>query len=181
MTDGVIFDKLDAAGPDRVGRFRMDGPDEEALQIFLRRHARRSAEAGLTTTYVAKETASGDVVGYVTLMCAEVALEDGYRIKEKPGAERWRWQPAVRIARLGVIDRYRGTGIGRSLVDIAIGIVREAIAPRVGCRFVILDAKNKSIPFYEKMGFRLLDTQTNRDNDTPLMFMDLKTLPGAES
>lgn len=179
MPGDIIISKLDAAGLDQVGRFRMSDSADEALQIFIRRFARRSAQASLTRTYVARDAGSPVVVGYVTMMCAEVALAEGYKISEKPGAERWKYHPAVRIARLAVADTHRRTGLGRKLVDIAIGIIAEGIAPNVGCRFVIVDAKRKSINFYEKMGFRLLDTEVNRADAAPLMFLDLKVIAAA--
>jgi GNAT superfamily N-acetyltransferase len=109
-------------------------------------------------------------------MCAEVALQETYQIEDKAGADRYEFQPAVRIARLARCPQHKGLNIGRSLVDTAIGIVLLSIAPSVGCRFMILDAKPKSIPFYESLGFRLLDTETNKAKRMPLMFLDLRSL-----
>jgi len=150
--------------------------DDAALQIFIRRHARKSAAASLTKTYVAKAADSPLVLAYVTIMCAEVALEQSYTIADKAGADGWDYHPAVRIARLAVADGNRTGGLGRMLVELALAIVLEAVEPNVGCRFVIVDAKPKSIGFYEKLGFRLLDTPANRTAATPLMFLDLRTL-----
>jgi len=179
MPGDIIISKLDAVGLDQVGRFRMSDPDDAALQIFIRRLARPSANASLTRTYVAREAASPQVIGYVTIMCAEVALAEGYEFADKPGAGRWKYQPAVRIARLAIADTHQRTGLGRELVDIAIGIVTEGVAPNAGCRFIIVDAKRKSIGFYEKLGFRLLDTDDNRADAAPLMFLDLKAIAAA--
>lgn len=61
-------------------------------------------------------------------------------------------------------------------METAIGIVLLSIVPHAGCRFMILDAKPKSIPFYKKIGFRLLDTEENLEKPTPLMFLDLRNL-----
>jgi GNAT superfamily N-acetyltransferase len=119
---------------------------------------------------------SGMSLGYVSIMCAEVALEKTYPIADKVGADRYDYQPAVRISRLAMSEGYAGRSIGRQLVETAIGIVLISIIPNAGCRFMILDAKPKSVPFYKKMGFRLLDTKENLEKTTPLMFMDLRNL-----
>ena len=170
---------LEAASSDQVSRFRVRDAADQALQIFIRRTARKSAAAGLTKTYVATRRADRRVLGYVTIMCAEIKLEGTYPIGDKTGADAWEYQPAVRIARLAVDGGHEGAGLGRQLVELAIGIVLEAIEPRVGCRFLIVDAKRKAIAFYEKLGFRLLDTAANQGGNEPLMFLDLKTLRGA--
>ncbi len=154
----------------------MEDAEDKALQIFIRRDARKSAQANLTQTYVAKRNEEKKVIGYISLMCAEVALEKAHAIPDKIRADRYEYHPAVRIARLAVETGQAGAGLGRQLVETAIGIVLLSIVPAVGCRFMILDAKPKSIGFYRHMGFRLLDTEENKKKPTPLMFMDLRNL-----
>lgn len=154
----------------------MQHEEDRPLQIFIRRDARKSAQANLTQTYVAKEEGEKKIRGYISLMCAEVALEKTYDIPDKVGADRYEYHPAVRIARLAVETAHLGQKLGRQLVETAIGIVLLSVVPAVGCRFIILDAKPKSIDFYKHMGFRLLETEANLANVTPLMFMDLRNL-----
>jgi hypothetical protein len=84
----VIIQKLDAAGQDQVSRFRMQDSVHNSLQIFIRRYARKSASAQLTQTYVAKTPGDTTVLGYVSLMCAEVKLDSSYQLEDKPGADR---------------------------------------------------------------------------------------------
>lgn len=174
--ENIIIKKLETADHDQVSRFRMADGEDKALQIFIRRDARKSAAANLTQTYVAKIEGERQVIGYISIMCAEVALERTYEIADKVGADRYDYQPAVRISRLAMQDDFQGRNIGRQLVETAIGIVLVSIVPNAGCRFIILDAKSKSIQFYRKMGFRLLDTEENRGKHTPLMFLDLRNL-----
>lgn len=176
MAGEIIIKQLQAANLDQVSRFRMDDAAEKPLEIFIRQHAYKSAKANLTQTYVAKIEDDPKVVGYVSIMCAEVALEKTYDIADKVGADRYDYQPGVRIWRLAVIPSQRGAQLGRKLVETAIGVVLVSIMPYAGCRFLILDAKAKSIPFYKKMGFRLLDTLENKAKQTPLMFLDLRNL-----
>jgi GNAT superfamily N-acetyltransferase len=176
MAAEIIIKKLETANLDQVSRFRMTSEEDKPLEVFIRRDARKSASANLTQTYVAKEEGSPRVIGYISIMCAEVALEKTYEIADKVGADRYEFQPAVRIARLAMMEDYRGRHIGRKLVETAIGIVLVSIVPNAGCRFMILDAKPKSVAFYRRMGFRLLDTPENLAKPTPLMFMDLRNL-----
>jgi predicted N-acetyltransferase YhbS len=175
-SEKIIIKKLEAANLDQVSRFHMSSDEDKPLQNFIRRKARKSAAANLTQTYVAKAEDTVEVIGYVSIMCAEIKLEQTYEIGDKPDADRYEYQPAVRISRLAVEDSHRGKKIGQNLVDVAIGITIHLIVPNAGCRFLILDAKPKSIPFYEKQGFRLLNTDENRKKATPLMFMDLRNL-----
>lgn len=82
--------------------------------------------------------------------------------------------PAIKIARLAVDRRYARIGIGKTLVELGLAIVVEEICPRVGCRFVVVDAKRESVSFYErKCGFTALDTPANLSSERPVMFLDV--------
>ena len=81
--------------------------------------------------------------------------------------------PAVKLARLAVDGRFRCGRIGEALVDFSLAIVVLNVAPHVGCRFLVTDAKQSAVTFYENMGFTLLDTDDNRDRENPVMFIDL--------
>jgi len=82
--------------------------------------------------------------------------------------------PAVKIARLAVDSRFSKRGIGKLLVEFSLGIVLDEVCPRVGCRFVVADAKKDAVEYYaDKCGFTLLDTDENRARDAPIMFVDL--------
>lgn len=48
--------------------------------------------------------------------------------------------------------------------------------PHVGCMFVVLDAKQQSMKFYEKHGFRKVDTAENSRLEHPVMFVDIGRL-----
>ncbi|CAN0568320.1 unnamed protein product [Ectocarpus sp. 12 AP-2014] len=176
MNDEIIIKKLEKAGEDQVSLFRMSDSEDKPLVQFIRRTAKKSAAANLTQTYVIKESGSPCVLAYISLMCAEIRLDKQYEIDDKVGANRYEYQPAVRIARLAVCDVCQKKGWGRKLVEFVIGIVLISIQPHAGCRFLILDAKRKSVGFYKKLGFRLLETEANKTDENPLMFMDLKSV-----
>lgn len=168
--------KLEAANIDQVSRFELADESDRPLTNFLKRTALKSSKANLTQTYVIKHSEQCHVIAFMTLMCAEIALEQAYQIEDKVGADRYEFQPAIRIARLAVAHTAQRSGYGKNLVDLAISIALDQIQPIAGCRFLILDAKQKSVGFYETLGFRMLDTLENRQANTPLMFMDLQNL-----
>jgi GNAT superfamily N-acetyltransferase len=172
----ITFKKLESTEIDQVSQFRLVDESDRPLQDFIRRKAHKSSTSNLTQTWIAKRNDDPKVIAYVSIMCAEVALENCYVIEEKPTANNFVFQPAVRIARLAVSRENQKSGLGKQLVDLVIGIVLDIVQPHAGCRFLILDAKRKSIPFYEKLGFRLLETEGNKSAETPLMFMDLQSL-----
>ncbi|MEK6542746.1 MAG: GNAT family N-acetyltransferase [Pseudomonadota bacterium] len=173
-SEHIIIKRLESAAEDQVSGFRLSETDDQPLKTFIRREAWKSAQASITQTYVAKFESQPQVIAYITLMCAEIKLDDGYSIADKESVNRYIFQPAVRIARLACADGYQRMGLGRKLVELAIGLAKAAIMPNVGCRFIILDAKQKSVEFYQKLGFRLLETKSNRLSHNPVMFMDLR-------
>lgn len=176
MNDEHIYSSLDfdPANPHGIGRFRMEHPDHYDLQNFLRKHARKSVRSSLARTYVAcRADAPTVAVGYVSLLCAQVSLDGAYLNAEKPGADRYPAYPAVKIARLAVSDNAQRKGVGRGLLDLAMGVTLAQIRPHVGCRFVILDALAGSVDFYRRNGFTLLDTEENRRSPMQVMFLDL--------
>lgn len=150
--------------------------DDLPLKVFFRRDAERAGDAFITRSYVAVPADENDrrILGYISIMSAEVALRGSYPIADKPRADRYPSQPAIRIARLAVADDMQGRGIGTDLVSLAFSIGIDQIVPYVGCRFMILNAKQKSIDWYGKRGFTLLDTEKNLKAATPIMWLDLK-------
>lgn len=179
MDDEYVLTKLDSdsANSHGVGRFAMADPKHFDFKNFLRKYARKSVKSCLTQTYVAcHQNQPSTVVGYVSIMCAEVSLDDTYLIPDKPGADRYDMHPAARIARLAVADGHRGKGLGEKLMGLAGGIISAQIRPLIGCRFIILDAAGESIGFYRRLGFRTLDTESNLSKATPIMFLDLGQL-----
>ncbi|TMJ15483.1 MAG: GNAT family N-acetyltransferase [Alphaproteobacteria bacterium] len=112
------------------------------------------------------------VLGYITLVCGEVVTGDDESLIADLDY-RYRQYPAVKIARLAVDKSVQNEGLGRQLVDLALGIAKHEVSRSVGCRFVIVDSKRNAVKFYEKCGFTMLDTQANRDREEPVMFVDL--------
>lgn len=160
---------------DTVTGLSLGRPEFQPLKTFLQRDAKRFNDTDLGRTYVAV-SADGRVRGYVTLVCGQI-VADGLRERAEIADFAYEHFPAVKLARLAVDARLQGHGLGKALLTLAVGIVKDEIRPRVGCRFVVLDAKHPSIQFYERHGFTLLDTTANREARQPVMYMDLSRIP----
>jgi GNAT superfamily N-acetyltransferase len=161
---------------DRVTGLKLGDQAFTPLKIFVEKHAKAYAEQMLAISYGVFD--GQKLIGYVTLVCGQIEVDSGQPAPDVGDAMfLYKHYPAVKIARLAIDQRYRRTGLGRVLVDFSLGVARDTVASTVGCRFVVLDAKKQSVPFYEKNGFRLIDTQTNRARAEPVMFLDLKGTP----
>lgn len=153
------------------------------LKIFIEKHAKGYHQQSLARTYGLFKTvevpgkkagaapvSKTSIAGYITLVCGEIdangagQVADGYTYSHFP---------AMKIARLMIDSNLRKKRWGEQLVEFAVGTAKDIICPAVGCRFVVVDAKKESIRFYERCGFTLLDTDDNRERESPVMFLDL--------
>ena len=162
--------------------FLMEADEDLPLKIYFKRDAERAASSFITKTYVAVPEDDEDkrILGYISLMNAEVQIRGIHKIPDKPRANHYEFQPAVRIARLAVADDMQGQGIGQDLMSLGLTICLDRIVPLVGCRFAVVNAKQKSMNFYrEKFQFEMLDTEGNRSASAPIMWLDLKLYAGA--
>jgi len=149
------------------------------LKTFAQKHAQTYERQSLARTYGAFNLAKNNkLVGYITLVCGEVVIQDGDEalVAEEGLFYLYHQYPAVKIARLAVDRRIRTGGIGTALVDLALGIAQEHVCPHVGCRFAMVDSKKQSVAWYERRGFTLLDTVENKEREEPVMFVDLSKL-----
>lgn len=159
---------------DTFGKLKSGDEAFAPLKVFAKTRALKYEGANLARTYVIYDAVESRVAAYITLVCSEVASK--MTLGEQEPEFPYPHYPAVKIARLLVDSRYRdenSRGFGTTLVEFAIGIARSEICPAIGCRFVVVDAKKKSVKFYEKRGFTMLDTETNRASAEPVMFLDL--------
>lgn len=143
------------------------------LKIFLERHALEYEKQSLARTYAAFQVEPRKVLGYITLVCGEVVTNDGDACLIAGVDYRYKHYPAVKIARLAVDHSVQRIGLGKHLVDLALGIAKREVSPSVGCRFVMVDSKKNSVKFYERCGFTMLDTPPNKARNEPVMYVDL--------
>jgi ribosomal protein S18 acetylase RimI-like enzyme len=157
---------------DTVQNFKVGDHLFLPLKTFLQKQAKQFQQSSIAQTYVAV-TGNKTILGFITLTCSEIDLQNGYDLVDCNQANKYEFLPAVKIARLAVDSRYRTSGIGSTLVDYAIALIQDKISENVGCRFVVTDAKNEAVSFYERQGFFLLDSEGNQSAEHKLMFLDL--------
>lgn len=110
------------------------------------------------------------ILGFVTLSMADLRkekMESEDRLQI--GKENY---PALQIGQLAVYKELqrKGFGIGKFLCDYCLAKAYE-FSDKVGCRFLVLNARRDVIPFYEKYGFKLLRRQEGRRE--PMMFLNI--------
>jgi GNAT superfamily N-acetyltransferase len=158
-----------------LGDFRNQHP---SLVEYLRRFALRHAEKDLLArTFLALEGTPGAerVAGYFTLATTSVERAAVTSVESLDRLPRFPI-PAVLLARLAVDERIQGQGLGRYLLEEALGLTLQlGRSGPVAFRLLVTDAIDEAAAkFYERFGFsRLADDFPCR------MVLDLKPLLGA--
>lgn len=125
---------------------------DKDLNEFLSKDALLSQEAYLSNTALVYYERK--LIGYYTLACDSIKLDD---VKERsvfPERKRIQSYPAIKIARMGFIAECRKQGCGTLIISYAIGLAHKLNKQGIGCRFVTVDAYPDSIGFYIKCGFK---------------------------
>jgi GNAT superfamily N-acetyltransferase len=115
---------------------------EEALNEFLRRHARKSHDAGGAKTFLAIDDGDGSVLGYYSLCPASIEYARTPELAKR-GLARHE-VPGFRLARLAVDRKAQGRGLGGQLL-LAAGRRCLMAAAEVGGVAVLIDAKNERV------------------------------------
>lgn len=160
---------------DILGKLSLGNAHYTPLKIFLKKMALGFHQYDIAKTYVLAEIDKqpARIWGYVTLMSSEIILNENQRPQEISASAKYEAFPAVKIARLAVDKALQGKGYGFTIVQWCATLVRRMIMPHIGCRFLVVDAKRDSIPFYERLGFELLNIESNVTDENPLMFFDI--------
>lgn len=135
----------------------------------------------LAVTYLA--VADNRILSYFCLLNDKLAYLPGddktswNRLNRKiNNHKRLKSYPAVKIGRLGTQKDISGQGVGREIIDyVKFLFVRSN---KTGCRFLTVDAHKDAIGFYLKCGFSFF-TESDRDDETRLMYFDLKPFKDA--
>lgn len=130
---------------------------EEALNEFLRRHARKSHELGGSKTFVAVDDADGKtILGFYSVSPASIEYARTPKIVRRGLARHD--VPAFRLARLAVDLKVQGHGLGGQLL-LSAGKRCLLAAAEVGGVAMLIDAKSeRAAAWYAKYGaLQLLD------------------------
>jgi predicted N-acetyltransferase YhbS len=138
-----------------------DGFDcgRDSLNLWLRRHAWRNQQGGLSRTSIVCDPATGAVVGYVALSAAQI--ERAYLPKP---AQRNRPDPvpAILLGQLAIDRRYHGKGYARSLVLYALA-TSVRLSKEMGCFGVLTHPIDDGVrAFYRRFGFEDLPFDPER-------------------
>lgn len=124
-------------------RHNRDGFDcgEEALNTFLRRHARKSHELGGSKTFLAIDDGDNEIIlGFYSLTTASIEYARTPQVIRRGLAHHE--VPGFRLARLAVDRRFQGQGLGGQLL-LSAGERCLLVAAEVGGVALAIDAKNE--------------------------------------
>lgn len=151
--------------------------EDKDLNSFLTEDAKNYSRDLMAVTYLFIDKQKQQTVAYFSLLNDKVA----YDPREKgiwnrinrliPNHKRRRSYPSAKIGRLAVAKEYAHEGLGSQIVDyIKYFMVAD---PKLGCRFLTVDAYAKAVDFYRKNEFDYF-TLTDTFDSTRLMYFDLK-------
>jgi predicted GNAT family N-acyltransferase len=150
---------------------------DEDLNDFFFNDSKSYQRSLLAVTYILQS--NDEIVGFFCVSNDRICSEDtniGSRWKKVksllPFAKRRSSYPAVKIGRFAINEKFQKDGYGKKLMNaIKYSFL---VGNKTGCRFIIVDAYLKSVPFYTRNGFIELPTENpDRNRDTKLMYFDL--------
>lgn len=139
---------------------------EKDIDDFIHKEALDFQNERLGVTYLCHY--ENELLGFVTLSMADLRKEKMETEDRLPiGRETY---PALQISQLAVQKEFQGEKIGTYLCDFCLDRAIR-FSERVGCRFLVLNAIQTAISFYEGYGFKLLPKQEKRRE--PIMFLNI--------
>lgn len=181
MQEGIQYDIRPLCANDCHRKFKTGHVDFLPLKTFIKNDALQYQDHLIAQTYVAVgsdgSAHSGRIMAYITVTCSEIDITDNYAIENGLASRYYNHMPAVKIARLATDTAFQGNGLATELILLVIALVQDTIIPATGCRFLVVDSKHKSVDFYQRFGFQLLDEkQLENPEGHPLMFIDMYDL-----
>jgi len=143
---------------------RVNGKDEQGLQEFIEKEAKGYQERNLRVTYVVR--LGEDIVAFLTVAMTSIFVERMEKTEEVPGVPFANY-PALLLGRLAVDKRFRQKKIGSSICSWCLGLARD-LSKRVGCRYIVLHAREAVVPFYTKNYFVV--SEAEKDKPTKLLY-----------
>ncbi len=142
------------------------------LKDFLVEDAINNQQISISDSYLWFYNPEDKLVAYMSLLTDAIRVH-GTRLGKSfvdKGVE-YKTLPAIKIGRMCVHKGYTSKGIGTYMMYFAMKLLLE-VNERVGCRFIVLDAKTQTnaIRFYKKFGFEVLK---QRGKGTIPMFLDM--------
>ena len=126
---------------------------EFSLDQWIRARAVRNEQGGASRTFVSLDLEANRVAGYYCLSASALKSEDaaGALKRNMPNPI-----PVILVGRLAVDQRYKGAGLGASLLQDAVLKSLEA-SRLIGARAILVHALSEPAQrFYEHFGFALV-------------------------
>lgn len=136
--------------------------DDEHLDRWFQRHA-KSNNHQFGVTYLA--LIGQHIVGFVTVSALTIV---GERQKGQPANI-----PGMLLARMAAHRDLQGRRlVGPALVEYVLDCAVPKLRAIVGCSVVVVDAKPKSVSFYNRVGFSLLAAPTAPGGTTRMVLAE---------
>lgn len=146
------------------------------LNDFLKEEAKEYQSELLSVTYLVYF--DGQLAAYFSLLNDLIRLEETEkkvrnRINRRiPYTKQRNHYAAVKLGRLAVDKRFACQGIG----EMILKVIPTMFLPnnKTGCRFLTVDALSSATQFYLNKGSFRFFTELDENDDTRLMYFDLK-------
>jgi predicted GNAT family N-acyltransferase len=144
----IQFRRLEAA--DDLTAFKCDLEDDSGCDDFIHNPDEakqyQKERQGITYLFFYEET----MVGYVTLAMSSI---HALRLEQHEEDITLPFYPCLFIGRLATSNDLRHKDIGTYLAKWSTGLALE-ISEKIGCRYVVLQAKESKVKFYSSIGFK---------------------------
>lgn len=122
----------------------------DALNTWLRQHARRNQASGATRTSVIRESRSGRIAGYVSLSAGQIERGQMHKRFQRNMPDPI---PAVLLGQLAVDKRDQSRGLASALLYYAFKATVR-IAEEIGCFMLLTHPLDDEVrTFYRKFDF----------------------------
>lgn len=162
---------------------------QEDLMEYLKEDALHSQDLCLANTFLVFDEYNFKsfkqkkeklvLLGYISILTDSLRLDSELKVHFRNKNIRYNSLPALKIGRLCVDDKYRGSGIGKCIIAW-VSDRAYYLNQNIACRFITLDAKRHqdkdkdSYNFYRRYNFQILKTKKPRSY-TP-MYLDILPL-----
>ena len=131
--------------------------EDEDLNNFLTEDAKNYSNDLMAQTYLFIDKEKQQTAAYFSLLNDKVAYDPQAKglwnriNRHISNNKRRRSYPSAKIGRLAVAKEYTNCGIGSQILFL----IKQLLVtnPKIGCRFLTVDAYNAAVPFYERNGF----------------------------
>ena len=151
--------------------------EDKDLNNFLTEDAKNYSRDLMAITYLFIDRQKQQTVAYFSLLNDKMAYDPRNRSlwnrinRLIPNNKRRRSYPSAKIGRLAVAKEYAHNGIGSQIIEFIEAFLVKS--PKLGCRFLTVDAYANATDFYRKNDFEYF-TMLDTFDTTRLMYFDLK-------